>query len=84
MISSINRDGTVRDRLSITLDGMRAFYADMVEARTYDHMCMVMQQQRRPAAYAPFVEPPDRAPGPMMDILESRGVVGPRTGEHGR
>ena len=29
MISSINRDGTVRDRLSITLDGMRAFYADM-------------------------------------------------------
>ena len=54
MLTLINMDGTVRDRLPITLEEMRALYADMVEARTYDHKCMAMQRQGRLATYAPF------------------------------
>jgi pyruvate dehydrogenase E1 component alpha subunit len=54
MFSLINPDGNVRDRLPITLEEMRALYADMVEARTYDHKCMAMQRQGRLATYAPF------------------------------
>ncbi|MGH8949944.1 MAG: pyruvate dehydrogenase (acetyl-transferring) E1 component subunit alpha [Acidimicrobiia bacterium] len=54
MLSLVNMDGTVRDRLPITLEEMRALYADMVEARTYDHKCMAMQRQGRLATYAPF------------------------------
>lgn len=54
MFSLINPDGTVRDRLPITLEEMRGLYADMVEARTYDHKCMAMQRQGRLATYAPF------------------------------
>ena len=54
MFSLINADGTVRDRLPITLDEMRRLYADMVEARTYDHKCMALQRQGRLATYAPF------------------------------
>jgi pyruvate dehydrogenase E1 component alpha subunit len=54
VFSLINPDGTVRDRLPITLEEMRGLYADMVEARTYDHKCMAMQRQGRLATYAPF------------------------------
>ena len=54
MFSLINPDGTVRDRLPVTLEEMRALYADMVEARTYDTKCMAMQRQGRLATYAPF------------------------------
>lgn len=54
MLSLINPDGTVRDRLPITLEGMRRLYGEMVEARAYDHKCMAMQRQGRLATYAPF------------------------------
>ncbi|HLE95441.1 MAG TPA: thiamine pyrophosphate-dependent enzyme, partial [Acidimicrobiia bacterium] len=54
MFSLINPDGTVRDRLPVTLEEMRALYSDMVEARTYDQKCMAMQRQGRLATYAPF------------------------------
>ena len=54
MLSLINPDGTVRDRLPVTLEEMRGLYSDMVEARTYDHKCMAMQRQGRLATYAPF------------------------------
>jgi 2-oxoisovalerate dehydrogenase E1 component alpha subunit len=50
----ISPDGTVTDRLPISLEEMRRLYADMVEARTYDHKCMAMQRQGRLATYAPF------------------------------
>ena len=54
MLTLISPDGTVRDRLSMTLDETRQLYVDMVEARTYDHKCMAMQRQGRLATYAPF------------------------------
>ena len=54
MFSLINPDGSVRDRLPITLDEMKALYADMVEARTYDSKSIAMQRQGRLATYAPF------------------------------
>lgn len=54
MFTLINPDGSVRDRLPITLDETRALYADMVEARTYDRKSMAMQRQGRLATYAPF------------------------------
>jgi pyruvate dehydrogenase E1 component alpha subunit len=50
----INPDGTVRDRLPITLDEMKAMYADMVEARIFDDKSIAMQRQGRLATYAPF------------------------------
>ena len=54
MLTLISPDGTVGDRLPITLEEMRQLYSDMVEARTYDHKCMAMQRQGRLATYAPF------------------------------
>jgi pyruvate dehydrogenase E1 component alpha subunit len=54
MFGLINPDGTVRDRLPITLDEMRAIYADMVEARIFDDKSIAMQRQGRLATYAPF------------------------------
>jgi pyruvate dehydrogenase E1 component alpha subunit len=54
MFTLIYPDGTVRDRLPITLDEMRRLYEDMVEARAYDHKCMSLQRQGRLATYAPF------------------------------
>jgi 2-oxoisovalerate dehydrogenase E1 component alpha subunit len=54
MFSLINPDGSVDGRLPVTLEEMRSLYADMVEARTYDHKCMAMQRQGRLATYAPF------------------------------
>jgi len=50
----INPDGSVVDRLPVTLEEMRYLYADMVEARTYDRKSMAMQRQGRLATYAPF------------------------------
>jgi len=54
MFGLINPDGSVRDRLPITLEEMKGLYADMVEARTYDTKSMAMQRQGRLATYAPF------------------------------
>ena len=54
MFGLINPDGSVRDRLPITLDEMKGLYTDMVEARTYDTKSMAMQRQGRLATYAPF------------------------------
>ena len=54
MFSLINPDGSVRDRLPITLEQTRSLYADMIEARAYDHKSMAMQRQGRLATYAPF------------------------------
>lgn len=54
MFGLINPDGTVRDRLPITLDEMKALYADMVEARVFDDKSIAMQRQGRLATYAPF------------------------------
>jgi pyruvate dehydrogenase E1 component alpha subunit len=54
MFGLINPDGSVRDRLPITIEEMKSLYADMVEARTYDTKSMAMQRQGRLATYAPF------------------------------
>lgn len=54
MFSLVNPDGSVRDRLPITVDDLRGLYADMVEARTYDEKSTAMQRQGRLATYAPF------------------------------
>lgn len=54
MFNLINSDGSVRDRLPVTLDEMKSLYADMVEARTYDTKSIAMQRQGRLATYAPF------------------------------
>jgi pyruvate dehydrogenase E1 component alpha subunit len=54
MFGLINPDGSVRDRLPITIEEMKSLYADMVEARTYDTKSIAMQRQGRLATYAPF------------------------------
>lgn len=54
MFGLINPDGSVRDRLPITVDEMKLLYADMVEARVFDAKSMAMQRQGRLATYAPF------------------------------
>jgi pyruvate dehydrogenase E1 component alpha subunit len=54
MFRLINPDGSVDDRLPITLEEMRGLYADMVEARVYDRKGMSLQKQGRLATYAPF------------------------------
>lgn len=54
MFNLINPDGSVRDRLPVTLNDMRGLYADMVEARMFDEKSMAMQRQGRLATYAPF------------------------------
>ncbi len=54
MLGLINLDGTLRDRLPLTLDEMRALYADMVEARAFDTKSIALQRQGRLATYAPF------------------------------
>jgi pyruvate dehydrogenase E1 component alpha subunit len=54
MFSLISPDGTVRDRLPVTVDEMKSLYVDMVEARAYDQKSMAMQRQGRLATYAPF------------------------------
>ena len=54
MFRLLNPDGTVRDRLPVTLDEMKELYADMVEARLFDTKSMALQRQGRLATYAPF------------------------------
>ncbi len=54
MFALIEPDGSVRDRLPITLEEMKSLYADMVEARVYDTKSIAMQRQGRLATYAPF------------------------------
>jgi pyruvate dehydrogenase E1 component alpha subunit len=54
MFSLVNPDGSVRDRLPITMEETRRLYADMVEARVYDRKSMALQRQGRIATYAPF------------------------------
>jgi len=54
MFVLINPDGSVEDRLPITLEEMRALYADMVEARVFDTKSIALQRQGRLATYAPF------------------------------
>jgi pyruvate dehydrogenase E1 component alpha subunit len=50
----IDPDGTVHDRLPITLENLKALYADMVEARIFDEKSTAMQMQGRLATYSPF------------------------------
>lgn len=54
MFRLVNPDGSVRDRLPITLEEMKSLYADMVEVRVFDGKSMAMQRQGRLATYAPF------------------------------
>ncbi len=54
MFGLLNPDGSVRERLPLTLDEMKALYADMVEARVFDTKSIAMQRQGRLATYAPF------------------------------
>lgn len=54
MFQLIEPDGSVRDRLPLTMEEMRALYADMVEARVFDRKSIAMQRQGRLATYAPF------------------------------
>jgi pyruvate dehydrogenase E1 component alpha subunit len=54
MFSLINPDGSVRDRLPLTLEDLRSLYEDMVEARMYDSKSTAMQRQGRLATYASF------------------------------
>jgi len=54
MFRLLNPDGTVRDRLPVTLEEMKELYADMVEARAFDSKSMALQRQGRLATYAPF------------------------------
>src|SRR5690606_8308601 len=53
----INPDGTVRDRLPVTLGGVKSLYGGMVEARVYDDKAMAIQGQGRLSTYAPFRGP---------------------------
>lgn len=54
MFGLINPDGSVLDRLPITLEEMKTLYVDMVEARVFDAKSIAMQRQGRLATYAPF------------------------------
>jgi len=54
MYSLISPDGSVRDRLPLTLQQMKGLYADMIEARAYDRKSIAMQRQGRLATYASF------------------------------
>jgi pyruvate dehydrogenase E1 component alpha subunit len=54
MYSLISPDGSVSDRLPLTLEQMKGLYSDMVEARTYDRKSNAMQKQGRLATYASF------------------------------
>jgi pyruvate dehydrogenase E1 component alpha subunit len=54
MFGLVNPDGSVEDRLPVTLEEMKALYADMVEAREFDTKSIAMQRQGRLATYAPF------------------------------
>ena len=76
MYGLVNPDGSVRDRLPITLDEMKGLYADMVEARTYDTKSMAMQRQGRLATYAPFLGQEAAQIGAAAAMSEGDWVVG--------
>ncbi len=54
MFRLIHADGSVLERLPITLEEMKTLYVDMVEARVFDAKSIAMQRQGRLATYAPF------------------------------
>ncbi len=54
MFGLIDPDGSVLERLPITLEEMKTLYVDMVEARVFDAKSIAMQRQGRLATYAPF------------------------------
>ncbi len=76
MFGLVNSDGSVRDRLPITVEDMRNLYADMVEARTYDEKSMAMQRQGRLATYAPFRGQEAAQIGAAAALHEDDWVVG--------
>jgi len=76
MFTLINPDGTVRDRLPVTVEELRTLYSDMVEARTYDRKCMAMQRQGRLATYAPFEGQEAAQIGAAAALREDDWVVG--------
>lgn len=76
MFNLINPDGTVRDRLPVTLDETKSLYADMVEARVYDEKSMAMQRQGRLATYAPFRGQEAAQIGAAAGILPGDWVAG--------
>jgi pyruvate dehydrogenase E1 component alpha subunit len=76
MFGLVNPDGSVRDRLPITVEDMRDLYADMVEARTYDEKSMAMQRQGRLATYAPFRGQEAAQIGAAAALHEDDWVVG--------
>ncbi|HSM43890.1 MAG TPA: pyruvate dehydrogenase (acetyl-transferring) E1 component subunit alpha [Acidimicrobiia bacterium] len=76
MFGLIDPDGSVRDRLPITLDEMKALYADMVEARTFDTKSMAMQRQGRLATYAPFRGQEAAQIGAAAALYDDDWVVG--------
>jgi pyruvate dehydrogenase E1 component alpha subunit len=76
MFGLVNSDGSVRDRLPITVEDMRDLYADMVEARTYDEKSMAMQRQGRLATYAPFRGQEAAQIGAAAALHEDDWVVG--------
>jgi pyruvate dehydrogenase E1 component alpha subunit len=76
MFGLVNSDGSVRDRLPITVEDMRDLYADMVEARRYDEKSMAMQRQGRLATYAPFRGQEAAQIGAAAALHEDDWVVG--------
>lgn len=54
LLSLIDPDGSVRERLPVSSAELKSLYADMVEARVFDEKSIAMQRQGRLATYAPF------------------------------
>ena len=76
MFGLIDPDGTVRDRLPITLRDLQSLYADMVEARVYDEKATAMQRQGRLATYAPFRGQEAAQIGASAALMDGDWVVG--------
>lgn len=72
----IEPDGSVTDRLPLSLDALRGLYADMVVARTYDEKSIAMQKQGRLATYAPFRGQEAAQIGAAAALREDDWVVG--------
>lgn len=76
MFTLIDPDGSVKGPLPVTVEEMKALYADMVEARTYDTKSMAMQRQGRLATYAPFQGQEGAQIGAAAALLEGDWVAG--------
>lgn len=76
MRTLISPDGTVADRLPLTLEQMKGLYADMVEARAYDRKSIAMQKQGRLATYAPFEGQEGAQIGAASALREDDWVAG--------